>query len=57
MKEVDVEVYTTWMYENFRFQSESIQEIMTKLSRWYVMDVFYVNDVGQKLSFHRVFTS
>lgn len=44
VKEVDVEVYTTWMYENFRFQSESIQEIMTKLSRWYVMDVFYVNE-------------
>lgn len=44
VKEVDVEVYTTWMYDNFRFQSESIQEIMTKLSRWYAMDVFYVNE-------------
>ena len=44
VKEVDVETYTTWMYENFRFQSESIEEIMTKLSRWYVMDVFYMNE-------------
>ena len=44
VEEVDVEVYTTWMYENFRFKSESIQEIMTKLSRWYVVDVFYMND-------------
>ena len=32
VKEVDVEVYTTWMYENFRFKSESIQEIMNVLS-------------------------
>ena len=39
-----MEVYTTWMYENFRFKSESIQEIMTKLSRWYAMDVFYMNE-------------
>ena len=44
VEEVDVEVYTTWMYENFRFKSESIQEIMTKLSRWYVVDVFYMNE-------------
>jgi len=44
VEEVDVEVYTTWMYENFRFKSESIQEIMTKLSRWYAMDVFYMNE-------------
>ena len=32
VKEVDVEVYTTWMFDNFRFQSESIQEIMNVLS-------------------------
>ena len=44
VREVDVEVYTTWMYENFRFKSESIQEIMTKLSRWYTIDVFYMNE-------------
>ena len=44
VEEVDVEVYTTWMYENFRFKSESVQEIMTKLSRWYAVDVFYMNE-------------
>lgn len=44
VKEVDVEVYTTWMFDNFRFQSESIQEIMTKLSSWYAIDVFYMNE-------------
>lgn len=44
VKEVDVEVYTTWMFDNFRFQSENIQEIMTKLSRWYAIDVFYMNE-------------
>lgn len=43
VKEVDVEVYTTWMQQNFRFQSENIEEIMKKLARWYNVDVFYVN--------------
>lgn len=43
VKEVEVEVYTTWMHENFRFQSENIEEIMKKLSRWYNVDVFYAS--------------
>ena len=51
VREVDVEVYTTWMYENFRFKSESIQEIMTKLSRWYTIDVFYMNEAVKNYHF------
>ena len=44
VKEVDVEVYTTWMHENFRFQSETVEEIMKKLARWYNIDVVYLGD-------------
>ena len=51
VREVDVEGYTTWMYENFRFKSESIQEIMTKLSRWYTIDVFYMNEAVKNYHF------
>lgn len=43
VREVDVEVYTTWMQENFRFQSASIEEILKRLARWYNVEVFYVN--------------
>ncbi len=43
VKEVDVELYTTWMYENFRFKGGNIEDIMKKLARWYVVDVFYAN--------------
>ena len=43
VKEVDVEFYTTWMYENFRFKGGNIEDIMKKLARWYVVDVFYAN--------------
>ena len=44
VKEVDVEVYTTWMHENFRFQSETVEEIMKKLARWYNIDVVYLGE-------------
>lgn len=44
VKEVDVEVYTTWMHENFRFQSETVEEIMKKLARWYNIDVVYLSE-------------
>ncbi len=44
VKEVDVKVYTTWMHENFRFQSETVEEIMKKLARWYNIDVVYLGE-------------
>lgn len=43
VKKVDVEVYTTWMQENFRFQNANIEDIMKRLARWYNVEVFYVN--------------
>lgn len=43
VKEVNVENYTTWMNNNFRFESENIEEILKRISRWYAVDVFYVN--------------
>lgn len=51
VKEVEVEVYTTWMYENFRFKSENVQEIMTKLSRWYAIEVCYMNEAVKNYHF------
>lgn len=44
VKDVDVEVYTTWMYENFRFKSETVEEILKKLARWYNIDVIYMGE-------------
>lgn len=44
VKEVDVEIYTTWMYESFRFKSETVEEILKKLARWYNIDVIYMGE-------------
>ena len=51
VKEVDVEVYTTWMKENFRFQSETMEEILKKLARWYNIDVIYMGETVKNYHF------
>lgn len=43
VREVNVENYISWMNDNFRFESENIDEIMKRIARWYVVDVFYAN--------------
>lgn len=51
VREVNVENYTTWMNENFRFESENIDEIMKRIARWYVVDVFYANSAVRDYHF------
>ena len=44
MTEVDVLPHVAWKDGNFIFKSESLEDIMDKLSIWYNLDVFYAND-------------
>ena len=44
MMEVDVLPHVAWKDGNFIFRSESLEDIMDKLSIWYNLDVFYTND-------------
>ena len=44
MTEVDVLPHVAWKDGNFIFRSESLEDIMDKLSIWYNLDVFYTND-------------
>lgn len=48
---VDTEVYTAWRDGQFVFQDESLVSILTKLSRWYKMEVFYQNEEVKHLVF------
>lgn len=43
VREVNVENYTTWMEDNFRFEAENIEDILKRIARWYVVDVFYAD--------------
>lgn len=42
--EVKVAIYTAWKDGLFKFERESLENIMTVLERWYDVNVFYRND-------------
>ncbi|RXQ87851.1 DUF4974 domain-containing protein [Ancylomarina salipaludis] len=43
MQNVDVNLFTSWREGVFLFKDERIEDIMTELSRWYDLKVFYKN--------------
>lgn len=43
VKKVNVENYTSWMNAYFRFEGENIDRILKRLSRWYDVEIFYLN--------------
>lgn len=49
-RKVDVRLYTTWRNGIFMFENKPLEEIMTTLSRWYNINVFYANSAVK--SFH-----
>ncbi|WP_303180230.1 FecR family protein [uncultured Butyricimonas sp.] len=50
-RKVDVRLYTTWKEGLFVFENKPLEEIMTTLSRWYNINVFYVNPAVKKYHF------
>lgn len=44
VEDVDVSPYVAWKDGNFVFNNESLERIMSKLSSWYDVDVFYTNE-------------
>lgn len=44
MRRVDIGSYVAWKDGYFSFDSETIEQIMDKLGRWYDFDVVYLND-------------
>lgn len=50
-RKVDVRLYTTWKDGLFVFENKPLEEIMTTLSRWYNINVFYANPAVKKYHF------
>ena len=50
-REVDVRLYTTWKDGLFVFENKPLEDIMTTLSRWYNINVFYSNPAVKKYHF------
>lgn len=51
VKEVDVSIYTAWRNGYFSFKDWRLEDIMTYLSRWYDIQVFYRNPAVKELCF------
>ena len=51
VKEVDAKQVGAWRKGIFVFERENLEEIMSVLSRWYDMDVFFANESAKKLHF------
>lgn len=50
-RKVDIRLYTTWKEGLFVFENKPLEEIMTTLSRWYNINVFYANPTVKKYHF------
>jgi len=44
VRKVDVDVYTAWMGNTFKFDKENIDVILRKIARWYDVHIFYMNE-------------
>lgn len=43
VKKVDTELYTSWINHRFVFKEQTLEEIMTTLSRWYGFSVRFAD--------------
>ncbi|RXQ92933.1 FecR family protein [Ancylomarina salipaludis] len=48
---VDTEIYTAWKNGRLVFQNERLEDIMIRLSRWYNVEVFFLNNESKDLKF------
>ena len=49
--QVDTEIYTAWKNGRFVFQNERLEDIMIRLSRWYDVEVFFMNTESKDIKF------
>lgn len=51
VKEVNLEEAIAWRHDAFAFKETPLEEIMNELSRWYDVEIFYLNPEVKKLHF------
>jgi hypothetical protein len=51
VREVDTELYTSWKDGYYKFRQAALEEIMTTLSVWYGLNVFYQNEDAKHIEF------
>lgn len=51
IREVNIEAYTAWRDGRLVFEDESLEEILSRLSRWYNVDIFYGSEAVKNYHF------
>lgn len=51
IRKVNVNTYCSWRNGSFVFDEERLESILTRLSRWYDVDIFYQNESLKELHF------
>lgn len=51
IRKVNVNTYCSWRNGSFVFEEERLESILTRLSRWYDVDIFYQNESLKELHF------
>ena len=51
IREVNTEAYTAWRDGRLVFEDESLEEILSRLSRWYNVDIFYGSEAVKNYHF------
>ncbi len=51
IRQVEADLYTGWVEDVFIFEDENLEELMSTLSRWYDVDVFFVSATARQLKF------
>lgn len=50
-KKVDSRLYTAWREGRFIFQEQTLEDIMTTLSRWYDVQIFFTSTSARNITF------
>ena len=51
IQEVDTELYTSWKNGYYKFEEMPLEEIMSTLSRWYNLEIFYQSPAKKMIIF------
>lgn len=51
-KKVDVEEFVAWKDGKLNLRNQRLEDILTRLSKWYDINVFYANEKAKDIRFY-----
>lgn len=54
VRQVDTQLYTSWLEGKIRFKGERLEDIVKKLQRWFDFEIFYADEETKDMKFRGV---